>query len=52
MTDAAVLSLTKRGQECLLDEARMVTCGVSPLLSTRRRRCKLSFFKLVIKTCH
>ena len=40
VTDAAVLSLIKRGQEHLLDEARMVTCGVFPRLSGRRRRCK------------
>jgi hypothetical protein len=40
VTEAAVLSLAKRGQEYLLDEARMVTCGVFPRLSARRRRCK------------
>ena len=43
VTDAAVLGLAKRGQEHLLDEARMVTCGVFPRLSGRRRRCKFSF---------
>ena len=40
VTEAAVLSLAKRGQEYFLDEARMVTCGIFPRLSARRRRCK------------
>jgi hypothetical protein len=49
VTDAAVLSLAKRGQEHLLDEARMVTCSVFPRLSARRRRCKLSFLNFSLK---
>ena len=40
VTEAAVLSLAKRGQEYFLDEARMVTCDVFPRLSARRRHCK------------